>query len=280
MCVIRDDRLVRRWKARAKRLGSRARRHEYRGAPRSEANSRAAHAIRDRPMTRRYTAADGDRKGPSATQSPRPDDRDPRRARAASAAAARGGRRAPGRDAAGGRREAWEREPEAEAGFFGRALLEGDAVIGWMHVAAVALSCRAPAACRPARPRRTPTCSPAPTSTTRNTCAASRFLLQEIEASLKHRRVAALEAFGLRRLRLGDPFRRLPPRAQPVPSRRCWRAAASGSCRSRATWRATASTWRPLVEAPRHSRAWESVERRRGPRRSPSERRRPADAAV
>jgi hypothetical protein len=34
-----------------------------------------------------------------------------------------------------------------------------------------------------------------------------QFLLQEIEASLKHRRVAALEAFGLRRARPGDPFR-------------------------------------------------------------------------
>ena len=34
-----------------------------------------------------------------------------------------------------------------------------------------------------------------------------QFLLQELEAALKHRRVMALEAFGLRRTRLGDPFR-------------------------------------------------------------------------
>src|SRR5674476_1195650 len=34
-------------------------------------------------------------------------------------------------------RQAWEQEPEAEAGFFGRALLEGGAVVGWMHTAAL-----------------------------------------------------------------------------------------------------------------------------------------------
>ena len=34
-----------------------------------------------------------------------------------------------------------------------------------------------------------------------------QFLLQELEAALKHRRVAALEAFGLRRTRPADPFR-------------------------------------------------------------------------
>ena len=34
-----------------------------------------------------------------------------------------------------------------------------------------------------------------------------QFLLQELEASLKHRRVAALEAFGLRRKGQADPFR-------------------------------------------------------------------------
>jgi hypothetical protein len=33
------------------------------------------------------------------------------------------------------------------------------------------------------------------------------FLLQEITASLKHRRVMALEAFGLDRARTADPFR-------------------------------------------------------------------------
>ena len=100
----------------------------------------------------------------------------------------------------------WEREAEGEAGFFGRALLEDDAVVGWMHAAAAHLVRRAHSL--PAGP-------PSPDAYVL-TCSyfydeeylrGFQFLLQEIEASLKHRRVAALEAFGLRRERPADPFR-------------------------------------------------------------------------
>ena len=103
-------------------------------------------------------------------------------------------------------RLAWEQEAEAEAGFFGRALLEGDAVVGWMHAAAARLLPRV--RCLPAGP-------PSPDAYVL-TCSyfydeeylrGFQFLLQEIEASLKHRRVAALEAFGLSRARPADPFR-------------------------------------------------------------------------
>ncbi|MFA4965363.1 MAG: hypothetical protein WC709_06990, partial [Thermoleophilia bacterium] len=112
----------------------------------------------------------------------------------------------PGAAAAPGLRGSWEHEAEAEAGFFGRALVEGDAVIGWMHAAAARLVPRA--RCLPA--------GPPSADAYLLTCAyfydedylrGFQFLLQEIEASLKHRRVAALEAFGLRRSRPGDPFR-------------------------------------------------------------------------
>jgi len=112
----------------------------------------------------------------------------------------------PGITAGPGLRQEWEREAEAEAGFFGRALLEGDAVIGWMHVAAARLVPRARAL--PA--------GPASPDAYLLTCAyfydeeylhGFRFLLQEIEAALKHRRVAALEAFGLGHARGDDAFR-------------------------------------------------------------------------
>ena len=100
----------------------------------------------------------------------------------------------------------WEREAEVEAGFFGRALLEDDAVVGWMHAAAARLMRRAHSL--PAGP-------PSPDAYLL-TCSyfydedylrGFQFLLQELEASLKHRRVAALEAFGLRRKGQADPFR-------------------------------------------------------------------------
>jgi hypothetical protein len=112
----------------------------------------------------------------------------------------------PGMSSGPGLRREWEREAEAEAGFFGRALLDGDAVIGWMHVAASRLTPRA--RCLPAGP-------PSPDAYLL-TCAyfydeeylhGFRFLLQEIEAALKHRRVPALEAFGLTRARGDDAFR-------------------------------------------------------------------------
>jgi hypothetical protein len=102
-------------------------------------------------------------------------------------------------------RHAWERDAEAEAGFFGRALLEGDALIGYMQVAAPRLVPRA--RCLPAGP-------PSPDAYLLM-CSyfhdeaylrGFQFLLQEIEASLKHRGVHALEAFGHRRSHPGDPF--------------------------------------------------------------------------
>jgi hypothetical protein len=105
-----------------------------------------------------------------------------------------------------GLRDDWEREAEAEAGFFGKALVDGDAVIGWMHVAATRLTPRA---------RVLPAGPPLPDAYVL-TCAyfydeeflhGFRFLLQEVEAALKHRHVPGLEAFGLRHSRGDDAFR-------------------------------------------------------------------------
>lgn len=95
---------------------------------------------------------------------------------------------------------------EAEAGFFGRALLDDAAVIGWMQVAPAGLLARA---------RSLPA---GPPSADAYVLTCSYFyddeylhgfqrLLQEVEASLKHRKVAALEAFGLRRARPEGAFR-------------------------------------------------------------------------
>ena len=112
----------------------------------------------------------------------------------------------PGVQAGPGLRGEWEREAEGEAGLFGRALLDGDAVIGWMHAAAPRLTPRA---------RYLPA-GPPSADAYLLTCAyfydeeflhGFRFLLQEVEAALKHRRVAALEAFGLRHIRDDDAFR-------------------------------------------------------------------------
>lgn len=112
----------------------------------------------------------------------------------------------PGVQAGPGVRGEWEREAEGEAGLFGRALLDGDAVIGWMHAAASRLTPRA--RCLPAGP-------PSPDAYLL-TCAyfydeeflhGFRILLQELEAALKHRKIAALEAFGLRHARDDDAFR-------------------------------------------------------------------------
>lgn len=113
---------------------------------------------------------------------------------------------APGARPERGLRRSWEREVEAEAGFFGRVLLEDDAVVGWMHVAPSRLVARS--RCLPA--------GPASEDAYVLTCAhfydeaylrGFQFLLQEIEAALKHRQVEALEAFGLRRSRPDDQFR-------------------------------------------------------------------------
>jgi hypothetical protein len=111
----------------------------------------------------------------------------------------------PGADTAGLRSD-WEHDAEAEAGFFGKALVDGDAVIGWMHVAAARLIPRS---------RVLPAGPPLPDAYVL-TCAyfydeeylhGFRFLLQEIEAALKHRNVRGLEAFGLRHTRGEDAFR-------------------------------------------------------------------------
>jgi hypothetical protein len=104
-----------------------------------------------------------------------------------------------------GLRRSWEREAEAEAGFFGRALLEGGAVIGYMHAAAAHLVPRA---------RFLPAGPPSPDAYVlmcsyfhdEEYLRGFQFLLLEVEAALKHRRIAALEAFGRRRTHPGDPF--------------------------------------------------------------------------
>jgi hypothetical protein len=155
-------------------------------------------------------------------------------------------------------RQSWEQEAEAEAGFFGRALLEGDAVVGWMHTAAARLLPRT--RCLPAGP-------PSPDAYVL-TCSyfydeeylrGFQFLLQEIEAALKHRRVTALEAFGLNRSRLGDPFRgyiRGLNLFQPevLEGGGFRRVQAKGEI---ARFRLDLAT---LVEAPRRSVAWKRVD--------------------
>ena len=102
------------------------------------------------------------------------------------------------------RRAAWETACEAEAGFFGRILAEDGVVLGWMHAAAARLVPRA--ACLPAGPPSSDayllTCS---YFHDEQDLRGFHFLLQEIEASLKHRRIAALEAFALRRPRPDGP---------------------------------------------------------------------------
>lgn len=103
-------------------------------------------------------------------------------------------------------RREWEEACEAEAGFFGRALLDGEAVVGWLHLAPSRLVPRA--ASLPAGP-------PSPDAWLL-TCAyfydeeylhGFQRLLQEAEASLKHRQVAALEAFALCETAPEDAFR-------------------------------------------------------------------------
>jgi hypothetical protein len=112
----------------------------------------------------------------------------------------------PGDEDRAGLRSAWESAVQAEAGFFGRALVDDSAVIGWMHAAASHLVPRV--RCLPAGPPSADayvlTCS---YFYDEDYLRGFQFLLQELEAALKHRRVRALEAFGLRRTRPGDPFR-------------------------------------------------------------------------
>jgi len=157
-----------------------------------------------------------------------------------------------------GLRADWERRAEGEAGFFGKALLDGDAVIGWMHVASSRLTPRG---------RTLPAGPPLPDAYVL-TCAyfydeeylrGFQTLLQEVEAALKHRRVPALEAFGLRQARGDDAFRGYlrelnlfnPDVLEGGGFRR---VQAKGDV---ARFRLDLAA---LVEAPRHSVAWEHVE--------------------
>ncbi len=157
-----------------------------------------------------------------------------------------------------GLRDAWEREAEGEAGFFGRALLEGDAVIGWMHTAATSLVRRAyslPAG-PPSADAYVLTCS---YFYDEEFLRGFQFLLQEILASLKHRRVPALEAFGLRRVRAGDPFRGYIRELNLFHPE-----VLEGGGFRQVQVKGEVARYRldlaALVDAPRHSVAWESVE--------------------
>jgi hypothetical protein len=102
-------------------------------------------------------------------------------------------------------RQTWEHEVESEAGFFGRALLEGDAVVGYMHAAPEWLVPRAhrlPAG-PPSRGAYVLTCSYFHDEAY---LRGFQFLLQDVQASLKHRGIEALEAFARRQTHAGDPF--------------------------------------------------------------------------
>jgi hypothetical protein len=103
-------------------------------------------------------------------------------------------------------RLSWERAVEDENGFFGRALVDGDAVIGWMQVAPAALVRRA---------RHLPA-GPPSRDAFLLTCAyfydeeflvGFQQLLQEIEYALKHRQATALEAFAASAVADEDRFR-------------------------------------------------------------------------
>ena len=164
----------------------------------------------------------------------------------------------PGAPAPAGLRRSWEQEADAEAGYFGRALLEGDAVIGWMHTAASRLVPRArylPAG-PPSADCYVLTCS---YFYDEEYLRGFQFLLQEIEASLKHRRIAALEAFGLRRSRPGDAFRGYNRELNLFHPE-----ILEGSGFRALQVKGEVARFRldlgALVEAPRHSVAWERLE--------------------
>jgi hypothetical protein len=111
-----------------------------------------------------------------------------------------------GRESAADLRAVWERQVEDETGFFARALLDGDDVIGWMHVAPALLVPRA---------LHLPS-GPPSNDAYLLTCAyfydeefliGFQHLLQEIEYALKARDVPALEAFALHAVDPDDRFR-------------------------------------------------------------------------
>jgi hypothetical protein len=164
----------------------------------------------------------------------------------------------PGVTAGPGLRAEWERQAEGEAGFFGRALLEGGAIIGWMHVASWHLTPRA----------RVLPAGPPSADAYLLTCAyfydeeflhGFRFLLQELEAALKHRRVAALEAFGLRHAHGDDAFRGYQRELNLFNP-----DVLEGGGFRRVQEKGDVARFRldlaALIEAPRHSVAWDRVE--------------------
>jgi hypothetical protein len=98
-------------------------------------------------------------------------------------------------EVAAGSRTDWEAAVEAEAGMFGRALLDGADVLGWMQAAPAALARRG----LPGGP-------PSPDSYLlacaffydEQFLAGFQMLLQDLIAAVKLRRVVALEAYALR----------------------------------------------------------------------------------
>jgi hypothetical protein len=103
-------------------------------------------------------------------------------------------------------RPSWERETEDEAGFFGRALVDGDDVIGWLQAAPERMTTRA---------RTLPAGPPSPDAWLllcayfydEEYLAGFQRLLLDVEAALKLRCVPAIEAFALRRSGADDRFR-------------------------------------------------------------------------
>jgi hypothetical protein len=152
----------------------------------------------------------------------------------------------------------WEGAVENEAGLFGRALLDGEAVIGWMQAAPAGLVPRA---------RRLPA-GPPSADAWLLVCAyfydeeflgGFQQLLLELEAALKHRRISALEAFALRGARPGLPVRGY-LRGQNLFNAEVLEGSgfrAVCSSREIARYRLDLAT---VVAAPRRSRVLESVE--------------------
>jgi len=153
----------------------------------------------------------------------------------------------------------WERAVESEAGFFGRALFDGDAMLGWMQVAPAALVPRA---------QRLPAGPPTDDAYLLTCCYfydeeylnGFQLLLQEIEASLKHRRVVALEAFAARSSPPEDRFRGY-LRETNLFNREVLEGSGFRPVRFAghiARYRLDLAT---LIAVPRHSKTWEELER-------------------
>jgi hypothetical protein len=92
-------------------------------------------------------------------------------------------------------RAAWEAEVEAEAGMFGRALLDGADVLGWMQAAPAALVRRGLPAGPPSADSYLLTCA---FFYDEQFLPGFQMLLQDVVAAVKLRRVKALEAYALR----------------------------------------------------------------------------------